>query len=116
MRDENEEHNFQLFRECLSTPLIEKSSTAPTKKVRKARAGRKTAIKPVASAATEEADDAAELADFVDVSSKFLYRGFRILIKGILVSGYGNLHKSASRGPDTHVLNMAQYTFSTKPI
>ncbi|TVY17788.1 hypothetical protein LARI1_G004084 [Lachnellula arida] len=66
MRDENEEHNFQLFRECLSTPLIEKSSTAPTKKVRKARAGRKTAIKPVASASTEEADDVAELADFVD--------------------------------------------------
>ena len=69
MEDENEESNFQLFRECLSTPLIEKSSITPTKEARKARAGRETAIKPV-SASTEESNDAAELAEFVDVSTR----------------------------------------------
>lgn len=61
-----DDENFQLFRDCLSTPLIEKSSIKPAKKVRKARAGRKTAIKPV-SDSTEEPNDAAELAEFVDV-------------------------------------------------
>jgi hypothetical protein len=72
MEDENESSNFQLFRECLSTPLIEKSSIAPTKKARKARAGRKTAIKPVSvSTAAEESNNAVELADFVDVSTIF---------------------------------------------
>ena len=69
MEDDTENSNFQLFRDCLSTPLIEKSSTTPHKKVRKARAGRKTAIKPVTTPREEEPNDAAELADFVDVCS-----------------------------------------------
>jgi len=75
MEDDNESSNFQLFRECLSTPLIEKSSATPTKKARKARAGRKTVIKPVSvPTAAEEPNDAAELADFVDVSTNFQCR------------------------------------------
>lgn len=64
--DDIEESNFQLFRDCLSTPLIEKSSSTPTKKARKARNGRKNAIKPVMQ--TEEPNDAEELGEFIDVS------------------------------------------------
>ncbi|KAG4421432.1 hypothetical protein IFR04_005491 [Cadophora malorum] len=62
--DHSEESNFQLFRDCLSTPLIEKSTTTPAKKPRKARAGRKNAIKPVIQA--EEPNDAEELGEFID--------------------------------------------------
>jgi len=65
--DHSEESNFQLFRDCLSTPLIEKSTTTPAKKPRKARAGRKNAIKPVIQA--EEPNDTEELGEFIDVSS-----------------------------------------------
>jgi hypothetical protein len=65
-----EEANFQIFRDCLSTPLIEKSSTQPANKTRKARGNgrRKTAIKPV-SVETEEPNDAEELAEFIDVGA-----------------------------------------------
>lgn len=64
--DKSEIFNFQLFRECLSTPLIEKSSLTPEKKSRKSRGNsrRKTAIKPVT---IEEPNDAEELAEFIDV-------------------------------------------------
>jgi len=62
-----EEGNFQIFRDCLSTPLIEKSSNRPAKKPRKARGNgrRKTPIAPV-SVETEEPNEAEELADFID--------------------------------------------------
>jgi hypothetical protein len=68
-----EEANFTLFRDCLSAPLIEKSRSKPTskqKKVRSNRSGRKIAIKPVVVAEDKVEDDANELAEFVDVSSK----------------------------------------------
>lgn len=68
--DEVESSNFQLFRECLSTPLIEKSRTTPTKIKRKVKAGRKTAIKPVAKEPGDvtEQNDAEELGEFIAVS------------------------------------------------
>jgi 5-methylcytosine-specific restriction endonuclease McrA len=68
-----EEANFQIFRDCLSTPLIEKFSTQPAKKTRKARGNgrRKTAINPVA-VETEETNDAEELADFIDVGTSWI--------------------------------------------
>ena len=82
MEDENEAANFQLFRECLSTPLIEKSSIVPPKKARKARGGRKTAIKTVSVSAGEEPEDAAaELAEFVDVNACCINSRIRLLIK-----------------------------------
>jgi hypothetical protein len=81
MEDESEVANFQLFRECLSTPLIEKSSITPPKKGRKARAGRKTAIKSLSVSAAEEPNDAAELADFVDVSDLGVQKSNCLLTK-----------------------------------
>ncbi|KAK0113723.1 hypothetical protein ONS95_013971 [Cadophora gregata] len=59
-----EESNFQLFRDCLSTQLIENSTTSTAKKPRRARAGRKNAIKPVNQ--TDEPNDAEELGEFID--------------------------------------------------
>jgi hypothetical protein len=63
----SESSNFQLFRDCISTPLIEKSATKPEKKTRKSRSNgkRKTTIKPVVP--VDEPDDAEELAEFIDV-------------------------------------------------
>lgn len=63
--NEAEDTNFQIFRDCVATPLIEKSSE-PAKKKPRANGRRKTAIKPVAQ--NEECNDAAELAEFIDVN------------------------------------------------
>lgn len=62
----SEDANFQVFRDCLSNPMIEKSSQQPAKKTRKARVRRKTAIKPV-EATIQEPNDAEELSEFIDV-------------------------------------------------
>lgn len=66
LMEASEDANFQVFRDCLSNPLIEKSSQQPAKKTRKARVRRKTAIKPV-EATIEEPNDAEELSEFIDV-------------------------------------------------
>jgi hypothetical protein len=69
--NDDEISNFQLFRDCLSTPLIEKSAEKPTKKSRRTRGKgvQKTAIKPVAA---EKANNAEELADFIDVCTNLI--------------------------------------------
>jgi hypothetical protein len=65
--EEIESPNFQLFRDCLSTPLIEKTSEAPSKsKKARNKSEHKTAVKPVAIEKTETSD-ADELAEFIDV-------------------------------------------------
>jgi len=62
-----ETSNFQFFRVCLSTSLIEKSTEIPPKSIRaRSKAGRKTAVKPVIAENTET-DDADELAEFIEV-------------------------------------------------
>jgi hypothetical protein len=68
-----EDSNFQIFRDCLSTPLIEKSSEQPTKKTRKARGNgrRKSATKPI-EAEIGEPNGAEELAEFIDVCISYL--------------------------------------------
>jgi hypothetical protein len=65
--EDPESSNFQLFRDCISTPLIEKTTTLPSKKARNIRGNgrRKTAIKPVTP--VEDPDDSEELAEFIDV-------------------------------------------------
>ncbi|CAD6455786.1 66129792-84d8-4b93-851e-aa57c8a5649d [Sclerotinia trifoliorum] len=75
MLTNEEEANFRIFLDCLSTPLIESCtsvSTANTSKRKtrgKSKAGRKGAIKPISKDVdTDEAriNDAAELADFIE--------------------------------------------------
>lgn len=67
--EEIESSNFQLFRDCLSTPLIEKSTEEPAKsKKARNKSGRKIAIKPVI-VEKSETSDADELAEFIDVCS-----------------------------------------------
>lgn len=71
-----EESNFQLFRDIISSLIIEKCAPSPTstkaktRTNRKAKAGRKAAFKPVSqglSVEEEEMNDIEELGDFIDV-------------------------------------------------
>jgi hypothetical protein len=65
-----EESNFETFRDCLSTILIERLAPA-TAKPKKRVKGRKNEIKPVVRATTgEEGEaDAAELSEFTEVGT-----------------------------------------------
>ncbi|RDW78336.1 hypothetical protein BP5796_06188 [Coleophoma crateriformis] len=66
MVPDEELSNYQLFRDCLSTPLIEKSVGDEPKKRKARKYGRKTAIKPVSTQVAGEVNDADELAEFID--------------------------------------------------
>ncbi|KAF2717634.1 hypothetical protein K431DRAFT_232622 [Polychaeton citri CBS 116435] len=63
--------NFQTFRECLSTTIIEK--LAPPAHKRKKVKGRKNAIKPVTKPVTESDNAAADLSDFVEYLSEEIF-------------------------------------------
>ena len=65
--EEIETSNFQLFRDCLTSPLIEKSTAAPPKsKKTRNKFRRKTVIQPLIIENTESSD-ADGLAEFIDV-------------------------------------------------
>lgn len=74
MIPQEESTNFDIFRDCLSTTIIQKLSpenrNGGNKKKKKVK-GRKNEIKPVvrSTAEEDEANDAAELGDFVEVRS-----------------------------------------------
>lgn len=70
MISSEEESNFETFRDCLSTVLIERLAPA-TAKPKKRVKGRKNEIKPVVKATTgEEGEaDAAELSEFTEVGT-----------------------------------------------
>lgn len=63
-----EESNFETFRDCLSTVLIERLAPATAKPKKKVK-GRKTEIKPVVRDDEGKGDeaDAAELSEFTEV-------------------------------------------------
>lgn len=63
----DEEANFEIFRDCLSTVVIEKLAPA-TAKPKKRVKGRKNEIKPVVAADGGDGEaDAAELSEFTEV-------------------------------------------------
>ncbi|KAF7876507.1 hypothetical protein EAF04_001597 [Stromatinia cepivora] len=75
MLTNNEEPNFRIFLDCISTPLIERYTSASNpnsskRKTRgKAKAGRKGAIKPISKDVDVDGagiNDAAELAEFIE--------------------------------------------------
>ena len=70
MISSEEEPNFETFRDCLSTVLIERLAPA-TAKPKKRVKGRKNEIKPVVRAPTgdEGEADAAELSEFTEVGT-----------------------------------------------
>ncbi|TGO44684.1 hypothetical protein BOTNAR_0766g00020 [Botryotinia narcissicola] len=78
MIDTTEEPNFRIFLDCISTPLIEQCTSASDpntskRKMRKAKAGRKTAIKPLSKENDVEetkTNDAEELAEFIEKYSR----------------------------------------------
>lgn len=69
MIPEEESANFDIFRDCLSTAVIERLAPGNGKGPKKRRVkGRKKEIKPVVRDEVEDGrSDVAELADFVEV-------------------------------------------------
>ena len=70
--------NFNVFRDCIAEPLVARSVRAPAN-IRKKRQskGRKHELKPLQASsdgAEKTTDDAAQLADFIDVSNRMLLR------------------------------------------
>lgn len=64
-----EQTNYEIFRDCLSTVVIEKLAPASSKPKKRVK-GRKNEIKPVASVSNGGDDgetDAADLSDFTEV-------------------------------------------------
>lgn len=116
MMDEQriEESNFQLFREMLSDPIVQKCTTSSSKqksKVRKARVGRKTAIKPVKSQLSvedENENNAEELGEFIDVCLYQLHIN-QSLTKGA-VPCYRDLLLTPKGSENTYILNLDQYS------
>jgi hypothetical protein len=106
----SQESNFQIFRDCLSTPLIEKSAEQPVKRARKAR-GRKTAIKPIKHE-IEEPNDTEELAEFIDVCPYSINHSVSS-IDTQAVSRPRNLHQPPHLSLHTLILHLAQHTLST---
>ena len=82
MISSEEEFNFETFRDCLSTVLIERLAPA-TAKPKKRVKGRKNEIKPVVRATTEEEGeaDAAELSEFTDVSHARIHSSEKCIAK-----------------------------------
>lgn len=111
---QTEDSNLQLFREILSDPIVQKCSSVATKqkyKARKAKAGRKTAIKPViqpVDAKEEDRNDAEELGEFIDVTT--LCSIVAISADLTKVSRNRDFWLSAYRVEGAHILDMAQYT------
>ncbi|GAB7361374.1 hypothetical protein MBLNU230_g1429t1 [Neophaeotheca triangularis] len=71
MIPDDENNNFDIFRDCLSTAIIEKLAPVNSKPSSRKRGGkgRKNEIKPAApvvSAEEQQENDAAELADFIE--------------------------------------------------
>lgn len=62
----DEVSNFELFRDCLSTVVIERLAPANTKPKKRVK-GRKNEIKPVVRAEQNGETDAAELSEFTEV-------------------------------------------------
>ncbi|KAI9743226.1 MAG: hypothetical protein M1818_003072 [Claussenomyces sp. TS43310] len=77
MLQDDETSNFQIFRDCLSTTLIEVFAITPTKPTRRRKGGngRKTprvevSVDPLAAQASQGENDAEELAEFIDKKAK----------------------------------------------
>lgn len=82
----DETANFDIFRDCLSTTIIQKlAPDAGGKGSTKRRVkGRKNEIKPVARVVkNEEANDAAELGDFVEVTMSLFRHLYRCANEGM---------------------------------
>lgn len=66
--------NYEVFKDCLSSSVLEKYSVGlPKKMTKRSRKGIKTALSPSFQSGSEnEETDASGLADFIDVIPEFL--------------------------------------------
>jgi hypothetical protein len=102
-----ESSNFDLFRDCLASPLIEKSSQDPVRKCKKGRGnGRKRVNEPV-TILPQEPNDAEELAEFIDVSAMTpKLRTTRSQSNQVYC--LRNLHQSSIQPPNIDLLELAR--------
>ena len=76
-RDEdNYEVNYETFRDCLSTAIIQRLAAPKRPERRRAAKGRKNAVKPLERSVKdeEEVDDVEDLAEFIDVCELSILR------------------------------------------
>ncbi|PQE22420.1 hypothetical protein CJF31_00001298 [Rutstroemia sp. NJR-2017a BVV2] len=98
MISDEESTNFQVFRDCISAPLIEKSTSKTAKPKRKANGRRKTAIKPVSQPA-DDINDAAELADFVEYIATEIFTSLPPELRTLSYTTYINSRDLPTRYP-----------------
>lgn len=99
--NDDEIPNFQVFRDCLAAPMIERSTENqnPKKQRRTAKAGRKTMIKPLTTE-PEEANDAEELAEFIDYIAEEIFMSFPPSIRTLTYSTWFNSAALQTLYPD----------------
>lgn len=91
--------NFDIFKDCLSTTIIQRLAPDGGGKgsTRKKVKGRKNEIKPVARIASEdERNDAVELGDFVEVSQDLCIQCYLIMANNRTVPRGGDLSQSST--------------------
>lgn len=107
-----ENSNFELFRDCLSSPLINKCMGEPKKPPKKRRIGQASVAKTTSAGNLPLQDnDATELGDFVDVRIQGICFEHSSLSP---VNGNGDLHMSSSRTAHPRVLHLEQEHSSPK--
>lgn len=102
----DEHNNYDTFRDCLSTVVIERLAPANAKPKKRVK-GRKNEIKPVVQIAKREdgETDANELSDFTEVRKALRCSNMYEAEHPPIVSGRGNLHKFATRTPNAFLLD-----------
>jgi hypothetical protein len=120
MINAEETANFELFRDCLSTPLIDKFATKPPKSKgkRKSGHGRKKSQLPTSEIGVENEDgkDAEELSDFINVSMSNVHPHSKHTDESQIVHRPRSIHLLPHRPPHPHLLNLHQYPLSLRPL
>lgn len=116
-----EQANYEIFRECMSEPVL-RALAAPveeekkTKKKRHAKKGSKSARrdvvdeaqekqKPSVTTTSEEASDAEDLSEFIDVRTHLIPPSFRVFTNTLPVSQHTPLPLAPRPPPHPHPLD-----------
>lgn len=120
MLNAEETANFELFRDCLSTPLIDKFATKPPKSKgkRKSGHGRKKSQLQTSKISVENEDgkDAEELSDFINVSMSNARPHSKHTDESQLVHRHRSIHHPPHQPPNPHLLNLHQQPLSPRPL
>ncbi|KAF2233721.1 hypothetical protein EV356DRAFT_194390 [Viridothelium virens] len=83
----DEDENYEVFRDCLSTPIIQKLAAPKRPERRRAAKGRKNAIKRTDEPREEkEVDDAEELVEFIDYLATEIFNSLPFFLRTLSYS------------------------------